>query len=66
MLEQEKYHLKVFDELIKRNAVRPSLLRGLWCMAGYALGVSTAALSKEAAMACTEAVETTIGQHYNK
>lgn len=66
MLEQEKRHLEVFNGLIERNCVRPSLLRGLWYTAGYVLGMSTAAISKEAAMACTEAVETTIGRHYNE
>ncbi|KAF9399169.1 ubiquinone biosynthesis monooxygenase Coq7 [Podila epigama] len=34
-------------------------------MAGFALGAGTALLGKEAAMACTEAVETVIGGHYN-
>jgi len=34
--------------------------------AGYGLGVLTALLGKEAAMACTEAVETVIGEHYDE
>lgn len=66
MLEQEKVHLKVFDELISNNHVRPSALRSLWYSAGFALGAVTALISKEAAMTCTEAVETTIGHHYNE
>jgi ubiquinone biosynthesis monooxygenase Coq7 len=37
----------------------------LWSVAASFLGWSTAALSTEAAMACTEAVETVIGEHYN-
>ena len=35
-------------------------------MAGYILGAGTALMGKEAAMACTEAVETVIGEHYNE
>ena len=31
----------------------------------YAVGVGTALMGKKAAMACTEAVETEIGTHYN-
>jgi ubiquinone biosynthesis monooxygenase Coq7 len=37
----------------------------LWSVAGYTLGVVTGFLGKEAAMACTVAVETEIGNHYN-
>ena len=37
----------------------------VWRVAGFTLGVTTALMGKEAAMACTEAVETVIGDHYN-
>ena len=37
----------------------------IWKIAATALGWSTALMGKEAAMACTEAVETEIGEHYN-
>ncbi|KAI8822685.1 COQ7-domain-containing protein [Fimicolochytrium jonesii] len=65
MWDQEKFHLKVFDSLIGQNRVRPTALRPFWEVAGYVLGAGTALMGKEAAMACTEAVETVIGQHYN-
>ncbi|CAG8529215.1 9341_t:CDS:2 [Gigaspora rosea] len=65
MWEQKKYHLCTFDEMIPRHRVRPSLLRPVWEATGFILGVSTALIGKEAAMACTEAVETVIGEHYN-
>ncbi|KAG0328881.1 ubiquinone biosynthesis monooxygenase Coq7 [Dissophora globulifera] len=65
MWDQEKHHLKVFDGIISQYRVRPTLLRPFWEMAGFALGAGTALLGKEAAMACTEAVETVIGGHYN-
>ncbi|KAF8949165.1 ubiquinone biosynthesis monooxygenase Coq7 [Haplosporangium gracile] len=65
MWDQEKHHLKVFDGIVSQYRVRPTALRPVWEMAGFALGAGTALLGKEAAMACTEAVETVIGGHYN-
>ncbi|KAI5798707.1 ubiquinone biosynthesis protein Coq7 [Pyronema domesticum] len=65
MWDQEVHHLKKFDELIAKHRVRPTAMRPLWNIAGYALGVGTALLGPKAAMACTEAVETEIGGHYN-
>ncbi|KAG0277563.1 ubiquinone biosynthesis monooxygenase Coq7 [Linnemannia exigua] len=65
MWDQEKHHLKVFDGIVSQHRVRPTALRPIWEMAGFALGAGTALLGKEAAMACTEAVETVIGGHYN-
>lgn len=65
MLHQEEVHLRDLNKLIVERRVRPSLLLPLWEAAGFALGASTALLGKEAAMACTVAVETTIGGHYN-
>ena len=46
------------------RAVRPTVLEPLWHVAGFALGAATALLGKEAAMACTVAVEDVIGAHY--
>lgn len=66
MWDQEKHHLKLFSDLVGEHRVRPSLLRPLWEVAGFAVGAGTALLGKEAAMACTEAVETVIGDHYNE
>ncbi|KAI8357270.1 ubiquinone biosynthesis protein Coq7 [Blakeslea trispora] len=65
MWDQEKLHLAKFDQLVGHHRVRPSLLRPVWEVAGYAVGFGTAMLGKEAAMACTEAVETVIGGHYD-
>ncbi|MES1923027.1 ubiquinone biosynthesis monooxygenase Coq7, partial [Bonamia ostreae] len=64
-LEQEKSHLDGCNESIRRYRARPSALIPLWDIAGFALGAVTAAISKDAAMACTEAVETVIAEHYN-
>lgn len=65
MAEQERKHLDAFDRLIVERRVRPTAMLPLWNVAGYALGMGTALLGKEAAMACTVAVEEVIAQHYN-
>lgn len=66
MAEQEEKHLKTFDELINERHVRPTLLHPLWHAAGFALGAATAMMGEKAAMACTEAVEEVIDEHYAK
>ena len=66
MWDQEKHHLKEFEKLIPKYRVRPTLLLPLWDIAGFALGAGTALLGKEAAMACTVAVEEVISDHYNR
>jgi ubiquinone biosynthesis monooxygenase Coq7 len=53
------------DKLQLQHKVRPTLLSDVAKAAGYALGAATALMGKEAAMACTEAVETVIGEHYD-
>ena len=66
MADQEQEHIQKFEELIVINRVRPTALIPVWNVAGYALGVSTALLGEKAAMACTVAVETVIGNHYGE
>ncbi|XP_006985750.1 NADPH-dependent 3-demethoxyubiquinone 3-hydroxylase, mitochondrial [Peromyscus maniculatus bairdii] len=65
MWDQEKDHLKKFNELMVAFRVRPTILMPLWNLAGFALGAGTALLGKEGAMACTVAVEESIAHHYN-
>jgi len=65
MWDQEKHHLDTFNKLIPRHRSRPTILLPFWNVAGYALGAGTALLGKEAAMACTVAVEASITEHYN-
>ena len=64
MAEQEKRHLEAFDRLINERRVRPTALSPLWHVAGFALGAASALIGERAAMACTVAVETVIGEHY--
>ena len=65
MHAQEAGHLSIFNALLARHRVRPTALYPIWKVAATALGWGTAMLGREAAMACTEAVETEIGGHYN-
>ncbi|SCU79860.1 LADA_0B03642g1_1 [Lachancea dasiensis] len=65
MWDQEVHHHNTFNELQLKRRVRPSLLTPLWKFGAFAMGSGTALISPEAAMACTEAVETVIGGHYN-
>ena len=66
MAEQEKRHLDTFDKMIVKRRVRPTVLSPVWHIAGYSLGVLSAAISERAAMACTVAVEEVIEEHYNE
>ncbi|ELW67695.1 Ubiquinone biosynthesis protein COQ7 like protein [Tupaia chinensis] len=65
MWDQEKDHLKKFNELMVAFRVRPTVLMPIWNVIGFALGAGTALLGKEGAMACTVAVEESIATHYN-
>jgi ubiquinone biosynthesis monooxygenase Coq7 len=66
MQSQEERHLRTFDEMMIERGVRPTLLQPLWRVAGHALGVATALMGPNAAMACTAAVETEIDRHYSE
>lgn len=66
MAAQEERHRVVFDAMMIRRGVRPTLLAPLWNRAGFALGAITAAIGPEAAMACTAAIETEIDRHYGQ
>jgi 3-demethoxyubiquinol 3-hydroxylase len=66
MAEQEAVHLKFFEDEIVKRGVRPTALHPLWHILGYGLGYVTAKMGREAAMACTVAVETAISEHYGE
>lgn len=65
MYDQEAGHFNTFNALIAKHRIRPTALYPVWKVAATALGWGTAMMGREAAMACTEAVETEIGGHYN-
>lgn len=66
MWDQEKKHLAVMDKMQAQHRIRPTILTDVAKIAGFGLGAVTALMGKEAAMACTEAVETVIGEHYDE
>lgn len=65
MYDQEAAHLTTFNALIAKHRVRPTAMYPVWSLLSSGLGWATGAMGREAAMACTEAVETEIGTHYN-
>ncbi|KAI4169954.1 MAG: hypothetical protein LQ343_005336 [Gyalolechia ehrenbergii] len=65
MYSQEAGHFAIFNALLSKHRIRPTAMYPIWSIAATALGWGTAMLGREAAMACTEAVETEIGGHYN-
>ncbi|KAJ8067473.1 hypothetical protein OCU04_004818 [Sclerotinia nivalis] len=66
MYDQEAGHFKTFNHLLAKHRIRPTALTPIWSLAASALGWGTGLMGREAAMACTEAVETEIGTHYNE
>jgi ubiquinone biosynthesis monooxygenase Coq7 len=64
MAEKERDHLADFDRMMIARRVRPTALAPVWHVAGFALGAATALMGPKAAMACTEAVEDVIVEHY--
>lgn len=66
MYKEEQNHLDAFNKTLVEYRVRPTVLLPAWHVAGWLLGWSSAMMGREAAMACTVAVETVIGKHYNE
>lgn len=64
MYEQELDHLKYFEEIMQARQVRPTVLMPFWRWMGKTAGAISGVLGPEAAMACTEAVEDVIDDHY--
>ena len=64
MAAQEQKHLDTFNRMIVERQVRPTAMTPVWHLAGFALGAATALMGREAAMACTVAIEEAIDEHY--
>lgn len=64
MLSQEKEHLSAFEEEMRARKIRPTAFLPLWSALGYGLGFISGKIGKSAAMACTQAVEEIIDEHY--
>uniref|UniRef100_T1JA78 5-demethoxyubiquinone hydroxylase, mitochondrial n=1 Tax=Strigamia maritima TaxID=126957 RepID=T1JA78_STRMM len=65
MWDQEKHHLKTFEQLISQYRARPTVMVPIWNIAGFLLGAGSAVLGRKASMACTVAVEDVISKHYD-
>ncbi|KAJ9098183.1 hypothetical protein QFC21_004512 [Naganishia friedmannii] len=65
MWSTERHHLRTLSTLQKQHRVRPTLLYPVWKAAAWTLGAGTAMMGPRAIMACTEAIETVIGEHYD-
>ena len=65
MYSQEAGHFSTFNEMLAKHRIRPTAMYPVWSAAASILGWGTGLMGREAAMACTEAVETEIGGHYN-
>jgi len=64
-LKQEEGHLETMQDLVRVNRVKPTVMLPLWHAGAFLLGAGSALLGKEGAMACTVAVESVIGEHYD-
>ncbi|PAV66162.1 hypothetical protein WR25_20965 [Diploscapter pachys] len=65
MWNEEKQHLDTVERLAAKHNTRISWFTAPFSVAAYALGVGSALLGKQGAMACTAAVEQVVGEHYN-
>ena len=66
MANEEKEHLDYFNELAKKESIKPTKLSNLFGVGAFAMGIGTALLGRKAAYVCTEAVEEVIEAHYQK
>ena len=66
MRDHELVHFQYFDNKLREYGVRPTVLLPVWHIMAVSLGYVTALMGKEAAMACTEAVEEVICEHYDE
>lgn len=66
MKEQEDVHFEYFDNKLKKEKIRPTVMHPLWKVGGFAMGFLTALADKKAAMTCTTAVEEVIDEHYQE
>ena len=66
MAGQEKEHFNAFQKIIIERKIRPSFLQPLWHVGGFAMGALTAFIGRNAAHACTVAVENVIDKHYQE
>lgn len=62
-LAHERTHRRRFRALMPSRAGKPCRMMWVWGVGGAVLGLVTGVLGREAILACTEAVETTVHRH---
>ena len=63
---EEKVHLEYFEQQILLSRARPTIMQPLWKVGGTALGFVSSVLGEKYVHACTEAIESTIVDHYQE
>ena len=63
---EEKVHLEYFQQEILSNRTRPTIMQPIWKVGGTALGFVSSLLGEKYVHACTEAIESTIVDHYKE
>ena len=63
---EEKVHLEYFQQQILSNRTRPTIMQPFWKVGGTALGFVSSLLGEKYVNACTEAIESTIVDHYKE
>ncbi len=64
--QDEIVHFEYFNEMILKNRVRPTIMQPLWMVGGTAIGVLSSLMGEKYVHACTEAIESTIVDHYRE
>lgn len=62
-LEHERTHRRRFRALMPAREGKPCRMMWIWGVGGAVLGLVTGVFGREAILACTEAVETTVHRH---
>lgn len=62
-LVHERAHRRRFRALMPARQAKPCRMMWIWGVGGGLLGLLTGVLGREAILACTEAVETTVHRH---
>ena len=63
MLSHEKEHYKIFNDLLVGRSKHPFYTINFWAVGGFALGLFTAIIGRNAIWICTDAVESTVLHH---
>ena len=63
---EEKVHLEYFQQQILSSRTRPTIMQPLWKLGGTSLGFVSSLLGEKYVHACTEAIESTIVDHYKE